>query len=56
MTPITSGADSADIFEYTLSYLIDHELDLSVFHDATKRRYGRPAYDPALLLKIVPMR
>lgn len=41
-------------FEYTLSYLIDHELDLSVF-DA---RYcnddtGRPAYDPALLLKIV---
>lgn len=41
-------------FEYTLSYLIDHELDLSVFD----QRYcnddtGRPAYDPALLLKIV---
>ncbi len=37
-------------FEYTLSYLIDHELDLSVFderysNDAT----GRPAYDPSLL-------
>jgi transposase len=41
-------------FEYTLSYLIDHELDLSIFD----QRYGndetgRPAYDPALLLKIV---
>ncbi|MFZ5655418.1 MAG: IS1182 family transposase [Pseudomonadota bacterium] len=41
-------------FEHTLSYLIDHELDLSVFdqryhNDAT----GAPAYDPALLLKIV---
>lgn len=41
-------------FEYTLSYLIDHELDLSVFD----QRYcnddtGRPAYDPALLLKVV---
>lgn len=41
-------------FEHTLSHLIDHELDLSVF-DA---RYcnddtGRSAYDPALLLKIV---
>ncbi len=41
-------------FEHTLSYLIDHELDLSVFD----QRYcnddtGRPAYDPALLLKIV---
>lgn len=41
-------------FEYTLSYLIDHEFDLSVFD----QRYcnddtGRPAYDPALLLKIV---
>jgi transposase len=41
-------------FEYTLSYLVDHELDLSIFdgrycNDET----GRPAYDPALLLKIV---
>ncbi len=41
-------------FEYTLSHLVDHELDLSVFD----QRYnnddtGRPAYDPALLLKIV---
>lgn len=41
-------------FEYTLSHLIDHELDLSVFNN----RYinddtGAPAYDPALLLKII---
>ena len=41
-------------FEYTLSYLVDHVLDLSEL-DA---RYdndegGRPAYDPAILLKIV---
>ena len=41
-------------FEYTLNYLIDEVVDLSVFEG----RYanddtGRPAYDPALLLKIV---
>lgn len=41
-------------FEYTLNHLIDHELDLSIF----AQRYdnddsGRPAYDPALLVKIV---
>lgn len=41
-------------FEYSLSYLIDHELDLSAFD----RHYsnddnGRPAYDPRLLLKII---
>ena len=41
-------------FEHSLSYLIDNELDLSVFdqqyqNDST----GRPAYDPKLLLKII---
>ncbi|BCL59957.1 IS1182 family transposase [Desulfomarina profundi] len=41
-------------FEYTLNYLIDHELDLSIFND----RYhnddsGAPAYDPKILLKII---
>jgi transposase len=40
--------------EHSLCYLIDHELDLSIF----EQRYandetGRPAYDPAILLKIV---
>ena len=41
-------------FEYTLHYLIDNEIDLTIF-DA---RYGNdttgaPAYDPAILLKII---
>ena len=41
-------------FEYALDYLVDHELDLSSLHarynnDAS----GAPAYDPAVLLKIV---
>ena len=41
-------------FEYSLNALIDEELDLSIFD----RRYtnddgGRPAYDPAILLKVV---
>ena len=41
-------------FEYTLNYLIDNELDLSVF-DArhTNDDTGAPAYDPAILLKII---
>ena len=43
-----------ETFEHTLSYIIDEVLDLSVFdaryyNDET----GRPAYDPARLLKIV---
>ena len=41
-------------FEYALDYLVDHELDLGALHarynnDVT----GAPAYDPAVLLKIV---
>jgi transposase len=41
-------------FEYTLHYLIDNEIDLSVFdlryqNDET----GASAYDPAILLKII---
>lgn len=41
-------------FESSLMYLIDEKPDLTVFHT----RYnnddtGRPAYDPAILLKIV---
>jgi len=41
-------------FEYTLNYIIDNELDLSVFES----RYhnddtGSPAYDPAIMLKII---
>ena len=41
-------------FEFAINHLIDHKLDITVFHD----RYdndagGRPAYDPAILLKII---
>jgi transposase len=41
-------------FEYALCHLVDHELDLSDFH----RRYknddeGAPAFDPAVLIKII---
>jgi transposase len=41
-------------FEHTLCYLVDHELDLSVFDAHYKNEeFGAPAYDPAILLKIV---
>lgn len=41
-------------FEYTLHYLIDHHIDLSVFYEKYKNDSGgRSAYDPAILLKIV---
>ena len=41
-------------FEYTLNYLIDHVIDVSVFAARfANEDTGAPAYDPALLLKIV---
>jgi len=41
-------------FEHTLSFLIDNKIDLSVFNDRYQNdTTGAPAYDPALLLKIV---
>ncbi len=41
-------------FEYALHYLIDNEVDLSVFRQKYKNdETGAPAYDPAILLKIV---
>jgi len=41
-------------FEYALHYLIEHELDLSIFYPHYKNDHnGRPAYDPAILLKII---
>jgi transposase len=41
-------------FEYTLSELIDSQVDLSVFEDRYKNDAGgAPAYDPAILLKII---
>jgi len=41
-------------FEHSLSYLVEHELDLRIFNDRySNDEEGRPAYDPAILLKIV---
>ena len=41
-------------FEYTLHYLIDNEIDLSIFDERYNNdETGAPAYDPAILLKIV---
>jgi len=41
-------------FEHTLSHLIDHDIDLSVFEERYRNdEGGAPAYDPAVLLKII---
>lgn len=41
-------------FEHAIHYLIDHKLDLSIFHHHYKNNStGQKAYDPAILLKIV---
>jgi transposase len=41
-------------FEYTLHYLIDNEIDLSPFDGRYRNdKTGAPAYDPAILLKII---
>jgi transposase len=41
-------------FEHALCHLIDHELDLSEFHARYRNDdQGAPAYDPAVLLKII---
>jgi transposase len=41
-------------FEYALSYLIDHEVDLSAFEARFGNdEVGAPAYSPAVLLKVV---
>ena len=41
-------------FEFTLNHVVDNDLDLSVFESRYRNDYnGAPAYDPAILLKIV---
>jgi len=41
-------------FEYSLNYLIDNELDLSIFDGRFQNdETGAPAYDPRILLKII---
>jgi transposase len=44
----------AGTFEHAIHHLIDSKLDLSVFYPKYKNdNNGRPAYDPAALLKII---
>ena len=41
-------------FEYSLHYLLDNEIDLSIFDTRYRNdETGAPAYDPAILLKII---
>lgn len=41
-------------FEFAINHIIDNQLDLTVFHPRYKNdTEGRPAYDPAILLKII---
>jgi transposase len=44
----------AGTFEFAINHIIDHKLDLTIFHPRYQNDDGgRPAYDPAILLKIV---
>jgi transposase len=41
-------------FEYTINYLVDHKIDLSVFESKYHNdQTGAPAIDPAILLKVI---
>ena len=41
-------------FEFALGYIVDNHLDLSVFNVRfSNDETGAPAYDPAIMLKIV---
>lgn len=41
-------------FEFAINHIIDHHLDLTIFHPRYQNDDGgRPAYDPAILLKII---
>jgi transposase len=47
---------SRKTFEYAIAYLIDHKLNLSQFEEDfcnDEGLGGRPAYDPAIMLKII---
>lgn len=41
-------------FEFAINHIIDNKLDLTIFHPRYQNDGGgRPAYDPAILLKII---
>ena len=44
----------AGTFEFAINHIIDRQLDLTIFHPRYQNDAGgRPAYDPAILLKII---
>jgi transposase len=44
----------AGTFEFAINHIIDHKLDLTIFYPRYQNDDGgRPAYDPAILLKII---
>ncbi len=44
----------AGSFEFAINHIIDHKLDLTIFYPRYQNdEGGRPAYDPAILLKII---
>jgi transposase len=44
----------AGTFEFAINHIIDNKLDLTIFHPRYQNEEGgRPAYDPAILLKII---
>ena len=44
----------AGTFEFAINHIIDHKLDLTIFYPRYQNEeVGRPAYDPAILLKII---
>jgi transposase len=44
----------AGTFEHAIHHLVENEIDLSVYFPVYKNEHnGRPAYDPAILLKII---
>ena len=43
-----------ETFEYALNYIVDTEVDLSIFRDRIKNdETGAPAYDPAIMMRII---
>lgn len=57
MIPVDFNSQlSPGTFEYTLEYLIENELDVSIFDNRYKNDdTGAPAYDPKILLKVILM-
>src|SRR6266508_1870875 len=55
MLPVSFAAQIlAGTFEHTLNRLVDEEFDLSVFEARYRNdETGAPAYDPAILLKVI---